>query len=104
VEEETLMFFILSKTIVVLLLPSNSLIALVLFGAVCGRRLGIIADERDIPDFQSFRSRKKSHVGRIMVKRIDEYSLFENNILQSGFLSFQRAGKADGARTNDQNI
>jgi uncharacterized SAM-binding protein YcdF (DUF218 family) len=45
VEEETLMFFILSKTIAVLLLPSNLLIALVLAGvalmATRWRRTGI---------------------------------------------------------------
>ncbi|MEJ0080759.1 MAG: hypothetical protein WDM78_07350 [Puia sp.] len=44
--------------------------------------LDVIANKRNISDFNSFGSRKKSHVGRVVVQRIDEYSFFKDEITQ----------------------
>src|ERR1700681_2735717 len=67
-------------------------------------RFDIITDKRYVPDFDSFRSGKKSHIGRVVVQRIYEHSFFKNEITQSCLLRFQSAGQPDGPATNDKNI
>ena len=50
--------------------------------------------ERDFTNFQQFGSGKKQHVGRIVIERIHQAALVEDDDLKSNLLRFDGAGEA----------
>ena len=66
--------------------------------------LYIIAYERNTTDLDTLRGREEGHIGRVVVKGVDQAAFFQDKVGQAGAPGFQTAGDADGAAADDDDV
>src|SRR5579862_3903708 len=54
--------------------------------------------------FNSLRGREKSHIGRIIVKRIDQATFLQNQVFEPCLSGCKPAGQSNRAATYDNNV
>ena len=60
--------------------------------------------ERNIADFEQLGSGEKQHAGRIVIERIHQTTLVEDDDPEPDLLRFNRAGEAGGSGPDDQHV
>ena len=78
--------------------------AAVVLEGLGARRLLVHARHRDVADLQKFRSGEERHVRRIVVERVDDAALVDDDRVQTAALQFDAAGEAGGSGADDDGV
>jgi hypothetical protein len=68
------------------------------------RGFGIVGDEGDVSDFKSLGGGKESHVQGIVIKGINQTTLFNNEVIEARFFSLDTTCQPDRPTPNNDQV